>query len=111
VFLVGQQREGQLILVGEALFARFVEDADAEHRRLAGREPGKAVAKTARFPGAAGSVVLWIKVENDGSARIVGQPSSLSILIRQRERRCCGARLDQRHDASFASNSLTVLPQ
>ena len=85
MIFVGQERERQVVFVGEALLARLVENAHAKHGGLAGLEMGQPVSKRARLLRAAGRVVFRIEVEHDGPAGVVGQPLDLPVLIVQAE--------------------------
>ena len=61
--LIGQQRERQRELFGESLVGGQRIGADTKNDGLTGVEGGQLVAETAGFPGSAGGIVTWIKVE------------------------------------------------
>ena len=83
-------------MLGEARLARFVEDADAEHDRLAGLEARQVVAEGAGFLRAARRVVLRIEVQNDRLPGVVAEPVGLAVLIFQTERGRFLSGLDER---------------
>jgi hypothetical protein len=100
MILVGEERERQVVLVGETLLAGLVEDAHAEHGSLAGLETGQPVSKRTRLLRAAGRVVLRIEVEHDRSAGVVGQPPDLALLIVQAESWRSLSGFDDRHECT-----------
>src|ERR1051325_484673 len=85
VIFIGEQRELQPVLIRELRLARRIQYADAEHGGLALLELRQVVLERARLLRAAGRVVFWIEVENDGLPRIIGERMVLAFLIGQRE--------------------------
>lgn len=65
LLVVNQQGEWQVEFVDEFLVGFGGVRADAENHRAAFFEVGKGVAESAGFLGAAGGVVLGVKVKND----------------------------------------------
>src|SRR5205823_12571271 len=59
--------------------------ADAEHHRALFLELGKLIAEGASLLGAAGSIIPWIKVEDDVFAMVIGQRDFFSRLRGRRK--------------------------
>ncbi len=97
---VGEQRERDSVLVGEPGLALLIKNADAEHRGLGRLERGQPLLKLARFLCAARRVVLWIEIEDDWAAFVIGEPVRLTILIVERERGRFLPWINQRHTSS-----------
>src|SRR5262245_10747985 len=94
---IGQQREGDSVLVRELGLALLVEDADAEHGRFSLLERGQLPLNLARLLGAARRVVLGIEVQNQRLALVVGELVRGAGLIFERERGGLLAGIDERH--------------
>ena len=81
VVLVHKEVKRKVKLVDELLVRGCMVDAHAEHRNVGGLEFRHPVAQAACLVGAAGCIVLRIKVEDDPFAAIVLEGVGLVILV------------------------------
>ncbi len=62
---VAEEREGKIVFGCEGFVGRHVISANSDHFSSRVLKGGVAIAKAARFLRTAGSVILWIEVQND----------------------------------------------
>lgn len=91
---VREHRERQAVLFCKGFLGVDLIDTDAEHYGVGPTERKDVIAQLASLGGASWRVVLWIKIEHDPLATVVGQRAPRSCLILQAE---CGCRIADFH--------------
>ena len=86
-FRVGQEDEGQIVLLGELHVGRYGIPAHADHRHVIVPKGGIGPGEGAGLAGAAGGVVLGIEVEDHLRPQKIRQLYDVSVLVRQLKQR------------------------
>ena len=83
---VGDEREGELLLLGELLVRLPIVAGDAEDLHALLRVPSPRVAERARFGGAARGAVLRVEVDDERVAALRRDALRLAVLVRAGQR-------------------------
>src|SRR5215217_870377 len=102
---VGEEGKVEAVLVAELAVARHVVGRDAQHHGAPGLQVRGTVPEGASLPGAAGSVVLRIKVEHHGLAAETGELDLSAVVGGQGEIRGRLALFDPVGHSGFSSGS------
>lgn len=78
---IGDQPEGQVMLVGEASVRANRIRTDADDDRIVTSQTFHRIAELARLARAPAGVVFWIEVQHDPFAGVVAESKGLSVLI------------------------------